>query len=91
VKVYPDPSITVSTARVNIKVTLKNGRTVSEAYYPAKGATDNPFTREELVEKFNECAAWGGVSALRAARAVEIVSTLERAKGVAALMDSVVR
>jgi len=91
VKVYPDPSITVSTARVNIKVTLRDGRTVSEAYFPAKGATDNPFTREELVDKFNECAEWGGVSALKAARAVEIVSTLERAKGVAALMDSVVR
>ena len=91
VKVHPDPSITVSTARVNIKVTLKNGQTVSEAYYPAKGATDNPLTRAELVEKFNECAEWGGVSASKAARAVEIVSTLERAKGVAALMDSVVR
>lgn len=91
VRVYPDPSITVSTARVNIKVTLRDGRTVSEAYFPAKGATDNPFTREELVDKFNECAEWGGVSALKAARAVEIVSTLERAKGVAALMDSVVR
>ena len=91
VKVYPDPSITVSNARVNIKVTLKDGRTVSEAYYPAKGATDNPLTREELVAKFNECAEWGGVSALKAARAVEIVSTLEHAKGVAPLMDSVVR
>ena len=91
VKVYPDPSITVANARVNIKVVLKNGRTVSEAYYPAKGATDNPLTREELVEKFNECAEWGGVPAAKAARAVELVSRLERAEGVAALMDSVVK
>ncbi|HEX2828569.1 MAG TPA: MmgE/PrpD family protein [Burkholderiales bacterium] len=91
VKVYPDPSITVSHARVNIKVVLKNGRTLSEAYYPAKGATDNPLTRDELVDKFNECAEWGGVPASKAARTVEIVSGLERAESVAALMDSVVR
>jgi 2-methylcitrate dehydratase PrpD len=91
VKVYPDPSIMVATARVNIKVTLKNGRTFSEAYYPAKGATDNPLTRDELVDKFNECAEWGGVPAAKAARAVELVSQLERASGVAALMASVVR
>ena len=90
VKVHPDPSITVSTARVNLKVTLANGRSFSEAYYPAKGATDNPLTRAELVEKFNECAQWGGVPAGKAARAIEIVSSLERAERVEALMESVV-
>src|SRR5688572_2592603 len=52
VKVYPDPSITVSNARVNIKVTLKDAQTYSEAYYPAKGATDNPLTPRELTDKF---------------------------------------
>jgi len=91
VKVYPDPSITVSHARVNIKVTLKNGRTFSEAYYPAKGATDNPLTREERVEKFNECAEWGGVPTAKAARAVDIVAALDQADSIAALMNSVVR
>ena len=91
VKVYPDPSITVSAARVNIKVTLKNGRTYSEAYYPAKGATDNPLTSQELTDKFNECAEWGGVSASKAARAIELLSDLEQLRSVEALMDCVVR
>jgi 2-methylcitrate dehydratase PrpD len=91
VKVYPDPSITVSTARVNIKVTLKNGQSFSEAYYPAKGATDNPLTREELVAKFNECADWGCVPAAKAERAVDIVGSLDEAENIVALMESVVR
>ena len=91
VKVYPEPSITVATARVQIKVTLKNGRTISEAYYPAKGATDNPLTREELTEKFNECAEWGGVPADKAGRAIDLVSGLERLESVRDLMKSVVR
>src|SRR5687767_4126677 len=73
VKVYPDPTIQVSTARVNIKVTLKNGQAYTEAYYPAKGATDNPLTQQELLDKFNECAAWGGVSPKEAQRAINIL------------------
>ena len=77
VKVYPDPAITVATARVNIKVTLKDGRTFAEAYYPAKGATDNPLTEHELLGKFNECVAWGGVSADNAERAAAILLHLE--------------
>lgn len=91
VKVYPDPSIQVSTARVNIKVTLKNGKSYSEGYYPAKGATDNPLTREELLEKFHECAAWGGVSKTDAGRAAAILLDLERMTGPAELMKAVTR
>jgi len=89
--VYPDPSITVSHARVAIKVTLKDGRTYAEAYYPAKGAADNPLTRDDLTAKFNECAEWGGIPAAKAARAIALVSELERQANVNALMDSVVR
>lgn len=78
VKVYPDPTIELATARVNIKVTLKDGRSFSEGYYPAKGATDNPLTHEELLEKFNECAQWGGIPRDKARRAIEILLDLER-------------
>ena len=90
VKVYPDPSITVSTARVNIRVTLKDGRTFSEAYFPAKGATDNALTKDELTEKFTECAAWGGVPAGRSARAIELLLGLERLDSIDELMTCVV-
>jgi 2-methylcitrate dehydratase PrpD len=89
VKVYPDPSIEVSTARVNIKVKLKNGKSYSEGYFPAKGATDNPLSSEELLEKFNECAAWGGVSPTQAGRATAILLDLENMTSAAELMKSV--
>lgn len=90
VEVYPDPSISVATARVNIEVTLKDGRVLTEAYFPAKGATDNPLTRAELTEKFNECAEWGGVSRTNAARGVELLLGLERMQSIKALMAHVV-
>lgn len=77
-KVYPDPSITVSEAHVKLNVLLKNGAVHTEAYYPAKGAADNPLTDEELDAKFYECAQWGGMSRAQAARAIELVRGLER-------------
>lgn len=89
VKVYPDPTIQVSTARVNIKVTLKNGRSYTEAYYPAKGATDNPLSQQELLEKFNECAEWGRVSPKQAERAIDILLDLERMSTADELMNCV--
>jgi 2-methylcitrate dehydratase PrpD len=91
VKVYPDPSITVSHARVNIKVILKNGETHTEAYYPAKGAADNPLSLGELDEKFHECAQWGGVNKQKAARAIELVSSMERLDDCRDLMQCLVR
>jgi 2-methylcitrate dehydratase PrpD len=90
VKVYPDPSITVSTARVNIKVALKDGRTFSEAYFPAKGAADNPLVDDELIEKFNECAAWGGIPQAQSARALELLLALERVDGIDEVMTCLV-
>ena len=91
VKVYPDPSIEVATARVNIKVTLRNGKSYSEGYFPAKGATDNPLSRQELLEKFNECAEWGGIAADKARRAADIMLDLERMSSAAELMSCVSR
>nr|AHZ45667.1 MmgE/PrpD family protein [uncultured bacterium] len=88
VKVYPDPTVELATARVNIKVTLKDGRSFSEGYYPAKGATDNPLTQAELVEKFNECAQWGGVPPEKARRAVDVLLDLERMGRPDELMNS---
>jgi 2-methylcitrate dehydratase PrpD len=90
VRVYPDPSITVSQARVEIRVTLKSGASFSEAYYPAKGAADNPLSREELVEKFHECAQWGGVASEKAGRAIDLVLNMERTQDCAELMACVV-
>jgi 2-methylcitrate dehydratase PrpD len=90
VKVYPDSSITVATARVNIKVTLKDGRTFGEAYFPAKGAADNPLTQAELADKFGECAAWGGIPGTQSARAIELLLGLERLSRIDELMKCLV-
>lgn len=89
VKVYPDPTIETATARVNIKVTLKNGESYSEAYYPAKGATDNPLSQHELLEKFNECADWGGVSPQQARRATDMLLDLEHMQTAHELMSCI--
>jgi 2-methylcitrate dehydratase PrpD len=90
VRVYPDATIDVATARVNIKVTLRDGRSYSAAYYPAKGATDNPLSQAELAAKFNECAQWGGVPRSKAQRAVEILLDLDRAESVDELMSCII-
>lgn len=65
-------------------------RTRHESESPAKGATDNPLTRDELAGKFNECAEWGGVSVANAARAVELFLGLERVQAVEELMKCVI-
>jgi len=90
VRVYPDPSITVAMARVNIKVVLKDGRSLAEAYFPAKGAADNPLTQAELAAKFSECAEWGGVAGAQATRAFELLVDLERVETLDELMTCVV-
>ncbi|MFM9982160.1 MAG: MmgE/PrpD family protein [Burkholderiales bacterium] len=90
VKVYPDESILVSAARVNITVKLKDGREITESYYPPKGAADNPMTEQELGAKFAECMAWGGISEQKITRAKEIVLGLEKAKSVPELMQALV-
>ena len=70
---------------------MKNGATHREAYYPAKGAADNPLSRAELEAKFRECAQWGGVDAHKAGRAIELIGQLERAPDCAALVRNLVR
>jgi 2-methylcitrate dehydratase PrpD len=90
VQVEPDESIDVSKARVNISVHLKDGRTLQNTYYPAKGAADNPMNLEELSLKFNECLAWGGVPHQQIAQARTILLNLEEASSVHDLIKQLV-
>lgn len=90
VHVHPDPTITVSQARVDIRVQLKDGKVCEESYYPAKGAADNPLSSEELKAKFRECAGWGGLPATKAERAIELVLGLEGLARCDELMRSMV-
>ena len=55
-----------------------------------RGAADNPMSEAELVGKFRECAAWGGVGEARAQRALDWLLALERQPSVAGLVANLV-
>ena len=51
-----DPSLPEFGARVH--TTLKDGRTFSNEYSYVKGHPQNPFTKQELVDKFKSCVPY---------------------------------
>jgi 2-methylcitrate dehydratase PrpD len=65
-----------------IDVDLADGRTVSGRADFGKGSPANPMTDEELVDKFRECAAWGGLPKPNAQKIVDVVFGLEKAKSI---------
>jgi 2-methylcitrate dehydratase PrpD len=89
VKVSPDPSIQFPESKVKIKVTMKDGRSYDEVYYPPKGAPDNPMSEGELIEKFHGCAAWGGLSKKKAESVIKMLLELETLKEVDELLVNI--
>ena len=51
-----DPNLPPWAARVN--TTLRDGRNYSSEVLYVKGHPENPFTEQELVEKFKECVPY---------------------------------
>ena len=51
-----DPSLPVWAARVN--TTLNDGRKYSKEYICVKGHPQNPFTEQELIDKFKKCVPY---------------------------------
>ena len=51
-----DPNLPTRAARVS--TTLKDGRKFSKEYSIVKGHPENPFTEEELVNKFKGCVPY---------------------------------
>jgi 2-methylcitrate dehydratase PrpD len=90
VRLTKDPTITFPASRVKLTVTLTDGRELRTVAYPPKGAPDNPMSEAELVAKFRDCAAWGGLAPDRTERAIAMLLGLEDLKDVAALMDCLV-
>jgi 2-methylcitrate dehydratase PrpD len=86
VKVTPDPSIDLATAKVKLHVELMDGRAYDTVYYPHRGAADNPMSDDELIAKFTECAAWGGLPAEKIERAATRLLEIERLEDIEALM-----
>jgi 2-methylcitrate dehydratase PrpD len=57
-----------------VTLLLRDGRTLSAQASFARGSPQRPFTRDELLAKFRECAAL----ALPPARVAELIAAIER-------------
>lgn len=90
VRVYGDSAITLEEARVKIDVKLKDGRELNAEYFPPKGAPDNPMTERELVAKFHDCAAWGGLPENKAETAIDMLLRLDAIDDIGPLMAATV-
>lgn len=90
VRVYSRPEITLEEARVKIDVKLKDGRELTVEYFPPKGAPDNPMSEQELVEKFHDCAAWGGLPKHKADTAIDLLLRLDEIDNVGPLMTATI-
>jgi 2-methylcitrate dehydratase PrpD len=60
-----------------LKITLKDGRTISGRADFGKGSPTNPMTYDEVAEKFRGCAAFAEWPSAKANQVVELVRKLE--------------
>ena len=60
-----------------IKITLKNGRTISGRADFGKGSPADPMSYDEVAEKFQGCAAFAEWPSSKAAQVIEMVRKLE--------------
>src|ERR1700730_4494270 len=60
-----------------LKITLKNGRTISGRSDFGKGSPSNPMSYDEVAEKFRGCAAFAEWPTAKANEVIELVRKLE--------------
>lgn len=60
-----------------LKITLKDGRTISGRAAFGKGSPTNPMSYDEVADKFRGCAAFAEWPNAKANQVVEMVRTLE--------------
>ncbi|HEY2628234.1 MAG TPA: MmgE/PrpD family protein [Usitatibacter sp.] len=65
-----------------IEIEMTNGQRVRGQADFGKGSPANPMSDEDLVEKFRQCAAWGGLSALKTKAVADLVWKIEGLKDV---------
>jgi 2-methylcitrate dehydratase PrpD len=87
IKVYKHPDIKITACRVNVQIRLASGRILQAEYYPMKGAPNNDLAKDEIVEKFMDCCALGGLSATGAESVLRSLNELESLEGVKELMS----
>ena len=68
-----------------LKITLKDGRTISGRADFGKGSPINPMSYDEVAEKFRGCAAFAEWPADKANQVIEMVRKLEEVSDVRAL------
>ncbi len=72
-----------------VRIRLKDGREfVRDMDYP-KGNVNNPLTRSELLDKYNECVAIGGLSEKAANRSVELVENLGKLDDITEIVKAI--
>jgi 2-methylcitrate dehydratase PrpD len=72
-----------------VRVTLRDGRTVSRQVDRAKGQPQNPLSDEELVAKYLDCAATV-LGPQEAKSSLQMMQQLEDMRNIGELMDIVV-
>ena len=90
-RVISDPAIdptAIEPARV--RIVLSDGRVLEASSETIKGSPEEPMTRQELLEKFRACLAFGpGATRAQADRLAETVMNLERCDDAArAIVDA---
>ena len=73
-----------------LKITLKDGRTISGRADFGKGSPTNPMSYEEVADKFSGCAAFAEWPTAKAKQVIEMVRKLEDApdvRGLTALLS----
>lgn len=65
---------------------MKDGRSYTEVYFPAKGTPENPMSDEELVEKYRSCAEWSGLPKEKTEKSIKSIMKLEKLEDVNGLM-----
>ncbi len=78
----------VTTSTIEIK--MKDGRVLSRHVDYPKGEPENPFSRQDHLEKLHAMAAWAGISRGRADRLARKLERLERLKSIREVMALVV-
>ena len=68
-----------------VEVELDDGTIVKGSADFGKGSPVNPMTDTELEQKFQECAAWGGLQRPHAQRVIDLVWQIERLENVGEL------
>jgi 2-methylcitrate dehydratase PrpD len=89
VRLVPGQEMEYPSSKVRIIVKTRSGGTFDTIYYPPKGTPENPMTEKELLDKYRECAEWGGVKRGRVEKSMRMIMELEKLGDIGALMRAI--